>query len=690
MTAVEPGRTLRAIAPPTRSRPALVLVAATAVALAAVIPLAVTTERADVGDTVGEWVVACFAPGFAVSGWWLARRRPRSSLGWLFLAAGLSVALAGLAAAAAGAAVAEGRSGADWGLWVFSWLWQPHAVLLGIALLLFPDGQTRGRWHRALVWAMALPVGISMLVSALQPGLIVTTPDHLDGSPAHLANPLGIDAIRGLTDAVQGPLLAVNGLTSFIPIVWAAWWWRRSDGVRRRQFRWVTLIQLATLVAPALVFSVPGEVGPALAILATLATQLLVVVAILQWQAYDVQVVVRRSVLSVAFVATALGLYAVAAFAVSIVVGSSGTVPAALGATAAILAFGPLSTQIRRQVNRLLYGRRDDPYAVVSELGRQLSVAADPAAGLASVAVALTAALRLPYAAIVARDGTELAADGELEPGDRPEELTINHHGTPVASLLVGHRRGSTDLTAGEADLLANLAHQIGATVAASELLGGLRAAQERLVLARHDERRRIQRDLHDGLGPELTAVMLKLDAARNHLALDPAPVVDELVGSARADIARAFGDVRRLVYSLGDPTLASLGLSSAISDQVQSLTGGTGLDLTVTIGDLDALPAATEEAVLRIVVEAVTNVVRHAASTACTVHVSRQGDLLVASVSDDGCGISPSASIGVGRRSMQDRAQELAGELLVATPPACGTVVTLRLPLGAHHDRLA
>lgn len=635
-------------------------------------------------DEVGEWLVACFAPGFLVSGWWLVRRRPSLSLGWLFLAAGCSVAFAGAAAAWTLAARAEGWPGTAWSLWVFSWLWQPHSVLLGVALLLFPDGVARGRFHRLLVWAMLVPLAASMALSVVQPGVIVTTPDHLDGSLTGLVNPVGVTALSGSVDVLQGVVLALGGLSALIPLVWASWWWWRSTGERRRQFRWVTLILVATSVAPVVVFGAPGAAGPVLAILSTLATQVLVVVAVLQWQAYEVEVAVRRSVLAVSVLAVALAPYVIVVVLASVVVGSTGTAPGAIGATVAALAFGPLSTRIRAAVNRLFYGRRDDPYSVVGDLGRQLAAAVDPLDGLTAAVVALASALRLPYAAVVGVDDRVLAATGTLEEGDVPAERPLVHRNAIVGVLRVGHRRGSDELLTAEVELLDNLARQIGATVVAGELLEGLRTAQERLVLARQDERRRIQRDLHDGLGPELTAVVLKLDAARNHLAGDAVEQVDELVGSARRGVSDALGDVRRLVYSLGDPTLANLGLGAATRDHVRSLTQGTGLLATVDVDDLPDLPAATEEAAYRIVGEAVTNVARHAGATACRVALSFEEGALVAVIEDDGCGIDPAAALGVGRRSMQERAAELAGDLVVGPGPNGGTIVRLRLPLGA------
>ncbi|MGE0880947.1 MAG: sensor histidine kinase [Acidimicrobiia bacterium] len=420
-----------------------------------------------------------------------------------------------------------------------------------------------------------------------------------------------------------------------------------------------------------------------MAIVQTWVSQALIVVAILRWRAYEVEVVLRRSVLAVALLVAGLGSYAVVVIVVSISLGHTGVVPSAVGAAVAIFAFGPLSTMIRNGVNRLFYGRRDDPYLVVNELGRQLTRAADPAEGLDAVVTAITDQLRLPFAEVVDEDGMVLSRRNEADPYDDPLELPLRHQGADVGLLRVGHRRGSDSMTPAETELLESLSIQVGAAVAAVRLVRGLTAARDGLVIARQDERRRIQQDLHDGLSPQLYAVTLKLDAARNHMASGDAAPVDDLVGSARTDIQRAIADVRRLVYALGDPTVTSLGLRAALEDAVMALTRPAGIQAVLDVGELPDLPAATEEAVYRIVIEAVTNVVRHARAKRCVVRAAHgeSGDLEV-SITDDGCGIRADDRVGVGRRSMNERAAQLGGRLDITRQDE-GTLVAFTLPLG-------
>ena len=140
-----------------------VLVVVSVGCLVATVAFVAVLQQGSLDGDLGEWLVACFAPGFLVSGWWLVRRRPGLVLGWLFLCAGASVAIAGLGAAYAGAAAVEGWAGVDWGLWIFSWMWQPHAALISIAVL-FIVAQFAGIGTPTLV---AIGVSVALLVSLL-------------------------------------------------------------------------------------------------------------------------------------------------------------------------------------------------------------------------------------------------------------------------------------------------------------------------------------------------------------------------------------------------------------------------------------------------------------------------------------------------------------------------------------------
>jgi signal transduction histidine kinase len=201
-------------------------------------------------------------------------------------------------------------------------------------------------------------------------------------------------------------------------------------------------------------------------------------------------------------------------------------------------------------------------------------------------------------------------------------------------------------------------------------------------VAAREEERRRLRRDLHDGLGPALAGAALKVEAAENLLESDPAAAAT-LLGDARTEIQAAVADVRRLVYALRPPALDELGLVGALREQAERIGVGERVHVEVDAPDrVDGLPAAVEVAAYRIALEAMTNVERHADARSCVVRISTNGDLEL-EIADDGHGLASDFRAGVGIASMRERAAELGGTCAVEQVDGRGTRVRARLPLG-------
>lgn len=633
------------------------------------------------GSEVGEWITVAFAPGFVVSGWWLTRQRPDVAVGWLFLAAALGVSIAASGAAWATAALGRDWPGVDWGLWTFSWMWHLREVALGLAFLVFPDGRITGRLHRGLVIYGAGAALTTIVVRAFAPGTIMTVPSKRDGAIPGVVNPLGIDAIAWLVDALEGPLGFVGLLALVAPIAWTASRWRTTTGHVRRQYRWVTLIQLSMLPIPVVVATAPVGLGAALAIVYTLVAQTLIVIAILQWRAYDVDVVIRRALLAGLTLAAGLAIYAGIVAAASLAIGSSETIASTLGAVVAIATLGPVSTLIRRSVNRAFYGRRDDPHIVVTATAGRLSAAADPVAGIDAVASTLVEQLRLPAVEILDIVGHTVAQAGS--PGGGCIDLPVDHHGRRLGTLSVTLRRGTDDLTDTERRLLADVNHQIGSALAAIALVDDLERARLEAVDAREDERRRIQRDLHDGLGSAITAVTLKLDAVTNHLSAGDHAVGERLVRDARRDLRRTVADVRRLIYSLNSGTQTEA-LATAVTADAAGLLGPAGIRLDVDLAAVPTLDQHATEQLRWIIGEAVTNIARHAQASQCTIIATMNDHCLRIEVTDNGCGINDTPP-ALGRATMTHRATQINAtvEHNDATPTGTTVVVTVHLAHG-------
>jgi two-component system, NarL family, sensor kinase len=294
--------------------------------------------------------------------------------------------------------------------------------------------------------------------------------------------------------------------------------------------------------------------------------------------------------------------------------------------------------------------------------------------------------LRLPYVAVRVDTGQDTAGSN-VEHGrlvGEPLRLPLAYQGQPVGELVLGPRTPGEGFSTADRRVLAELATQAGVAVHAIRLTAELQRSRAHLVTAREEERRRLRRDLHDGLGPTLAGIVLGLETAGN--LLDGQPPADQtraLLERLRDETQGAIAGIRRLVYGLRPPALDDLGLVPAL--QTQAATLGHGPDrMVVSVeadGDLSVLPAAVEVAAYRIVLEAVTNATRHAKARHCQVRLQRDGALLV-EVRDDGIGLAPSWRAGVGLTSMRERAVELGGTLHVEPAPAGGTVVTATLPV--------
>jgi signal transduction histidine kinase len=328
-----------------------------------------------------------------------------------------------------------------------------------------------------------------------------------------------------------------------------------------------------------------------------------------------------------------------------------------------------------------MYGDRKNPYRVMTQLGRRLESDGDDGE-LAVVVETVVQALKLPYAAIFDASGQPLAITGTA--GGTVVEYPLSYQGVAIGHLLVSPPPGTGAFGRDEQRLLTDLARQVGAAVHAVRLSGALQASRQRLVTAKEEERLRLRRDLHDGLGPKLAALGLKLDAARGMVDARPEEARD-LLGAVKGDIRETIDDIRRLVYGLRPPALDELGLAGAIRERVQSFSTGAGPEFVVTAPDrLPSLPAAVEVAAYWIVNEAITNVVRHASARCCEVRLQLAGDLQL-TVSDDGGGLPDGWRAGVGTSSMAERASELGGELLLrARADRPGTEVYARIPVPA------
>jgi two-component system NarL family sensor kinase len=332
-----------------------------------------------------------------------------------------------------------------------------------------------------------------------------------------------------------------------------------------------------------------------------------------------------------------------------------------------VVTWMPVTTQLDRSVHQLAYGHRDDTSEVYRRLPDEL---------LPTMATVLAGTLALPFVEIEAA-GQVLTSHGAIPDGAPLLSIPLTHQRQHLGTLRVSGRRRNDHLSAADRRLLTELARHLATTLAVQH-------SREQLVTAREEERRRIRRDLHDGLAPTLASLALQLTALHRILRTDP-DTAERLTTDLRADVRQATSDIRRLVYDLRPPMLDEFGLLDAL----RNLHPLDGPPRTVTAQDpMPPLPAAVEVALYRIAAEALHNTARHAHATHCTVTLAVTTDAATLTVTDNGRGLPPAYLAGVGHHAMHERAAELGGTTEIAPAPEGGTRVTASLPIPAPHRK--
>jgi signal transduction histidine kinase len=588
---------------------------------------------------------------------------------------------------------------------------------LFIFFYLFPDGRFVPRWTRWLAAAMILLVALSFFFP--------DSPLNPDNYPV----PIFLLFLLGLL------------LTGVFAQVYR---YRRVSGpVERQQAKWVVFGFaaalcgfLAVLFFGEVLFSVePGTISELIGMTAITLSMLLIPlsigVAILRYRLFDIDVVINRTLVYGALTAIVVGLYVLVVGYLGALFRTGGNLAISLVATGIVaVLFAPLKERLQRGVNRLMYGERDDPYAVLSRLGRRLEGTLAPEAVLPAIVEDVARALRLGHVAIWLADNDTLrlgAAHGTTPPettvrdvsavealrsapdGLRPAELStsgeygavlaacgtalvlpLTHRGELVGALCLAPRGPGEGFSEADRRLLRDLATQAGAaahavrlTVALRSSLEDLRRSREKLVAAQDEERRRIQRDLHDGLGPVLASMRLRLEACLDATQKTGDPLADdlerlyELVGQATADI-------RRLVYDLRPPVLDQLGLVPALRQHCERFGRESSVEVRFEAEEGLPVPAAAEVALLRVAQEALVNVGKHARASRVELRLARNDGWLGLEVRDDGAGFDPNGHLpeGTGIASMRERAELLGGTLHVDSRPGAGTRVAARIPV--------
>lgn len=409
-----------------------------------------------------------------------------------------------------------------------------------------------------------------------------------------------------------------------------------------------------------------------------------IAVAVVRYRLWDINPIINRTLVFGALSALTIALYILAVGVASQYFQGANLIVSFIATGIIAILFEPLRERLQRAVNRLMYGERDDPATVLTRLSQRLDSAIAPDSVLQTIVETIAQTLRLPYAAISLSDGTHVLRFAST-PNPPPSNLTslpLAYQSERVGELILATRAEGESFSTADMNLLNLIARQTGVAAHNLHLTNDLQRSREKLVTAQEEERRRLRRDLHDGVGPTLASLTQRIDIAADMVNTDPKASI-ELLKELKGQVKGSVAEIRRLVYALRPPVLDEFGLVTAIREHVAPYTGPNGLQITFDVADpMPSLPAAVEVAAYRIALEAFTNIVNHAEATSCHIRIMIENHSLLLEVSDKGKGLPSNNRAGVGFTSMRERAAELGGQFVIENNPSGGTRIRANLPI--------
>jgi signal transduction histidine kinase len=633
-------------------------------------------------DNVSQQVVVNLA--IPIVGFVLASRRPANRIGWLFLAAGLLLAVEAFGTQYGLRALVVAPGSLPAGLvfaWFANWVGGFPIVILAFVFLLFPTGHLRSRRWRPAAWFTAAVFALVAVVLLVTATRYWSHPFSLfsSGLPTYLA------AIFFLELAAL-----VVGATALVVR------FAQSAGEERLQLKWFAAAALLVVVTVTASFLANGAaVANVLSNLAFLCLYAAIAIAVLKYRLYGIDIVISKAVLYGSLAAFITAVYVALVVGIGTLVGNrSSPLLTALAAAVVAVAFQPARQWAGRLANRVVYGRRATPYQVLSDFAQRIGgtyAAGDVLPQMAQIVAAGTGANKVT---IWLRVGDELYP--EASSGSHPREGPLRIYGKalpplPDGTISVpvvhqGELLGAISITmpkdeplrpAGE-QLVTDVASQAGLALANAGLIEDLRASRQRLVTAQDEARRRLERNIHDGAQQDLVALAIKLQLAETTLAADPAQT-GPVFGELKADTAVALENLRDLARGIYPPLLADLGLAAALNAQASK----SPLPVTVEANGIGRFSQDTEAAVYFCCLEALQNTVKYAHATQAWISLHAHNGTLHFTVSDDGTGYDAHRTpMGSGLRNMADRLAALRGQLEIQSAPRHGTIITGHLPI--------
>jgi signal transduction histidine kinase len=650
----------------------------------------------DVSDSLFSLSTAAFP----IVGIMILARQPRNRIGWILIAIGLGWAFP--IGAYGDLALSRGLPGGAVSNALSAPLWAPSIGLMGTSLLLrFPDGELLSPRWRKVEWIAAIAISVTVVTILLSPG------DLADSGYPDLQNPLGMEALKPILNLVI-PLILLIPMTIIASAVSLVIRFRRSRGNERLQMKW--LAAAAACVAVIYLVAMVASIGTSwnsaaptwaqviqnMAVLSFVLIPIAIGFAILKHGLYDIDVVINKTLVYGLLAALITAVYVGIVVGIGTVVGSKRNLALSILATALVaVGFQPARERVQRLANRLVYGKRATPYEVLSEFsgGMAHSVATEEL--LPRMARMVADGTGAAHVDVWLRVGSELVrevswpdsdggptADPPVVQGDEVTvqgtngAVAVRHQGELLGVIGVTKAAGDA-FTSAESKLLEDLASQAGLVLRNVRLIEELRTSRQRLVSAQDEERRRLERNLHDGAQQRLVSIALVLRMAKTVLHPESDPRMAERLDQASEQLQLALQELRELARGIHPAILTDRGLGPAL----QSLADRSTVPATLESSLDGRMPAPVEATAYFVVSEALANVGKYSKASAVTIRVGSSEGELRFEVSDDGVG-GADPSRGSGLRGLSDRVAAVDGTLAIESPPGGGTRLVVRIPL--------
>ena len=627
-------------------------------------------------------IYALVSPSLVVGGGVLVLKRPGHPIGELLLLCGLaSPMVASIVETPTNVIFRE--SGAQGWMWASIWLSQTStmvALVLGATLVvLLPDGRPRHARERRFLRTAWIVVVLPAL--ALISNELVVTPASSFHGVSGIPSPLFVKALQ-----LYGPMLAtLNALGFAIFLVAIALLFMRYHATatrERKQIRWVLfagsvviLVGVIPSMLPGLGVSPPPENSPVQTVLSTLSLILLpasVLAAVMEPHWIDVDLVIRRSVVYGALSVAILVVYIAVAASVGVAAGAglglNVEVAVVLTVVFAIL-FQPARSRLQTLADRWVFGARPTKYEAVTDFGATIEQATEPSELLARLVETIRRAIRLTWVTVSLDDGSR--AESGAARGDSVLRVPLGAADEQIGEIVCGPKIEGR-LGEEEIQLVRTLAAQLALAVRNARLAG-------RIVNAAESERRRIERNIHDGAQQELVALVAKLGMARSAAA--HGGVSPDLIDDMSLEAQRILSELRELAQGIHPSVLTDGGILEAVEDRCARLP------LEVSLETSEGLRARRfgdniEGAAYFFVTESLANILKHADATRATISLTCDHERLVLGVADDGRGFDPDAASDGGLAGLRDRIRALGGTVTVASAPGRGTHISASLPV--------